>query len=106
MYYYISIYLYRYYIEFINQFFLPDISIIFLVAHLAKGKVSYCGRLSSIVCCPLTFHILIFSSETPFIFGGNIIFFINIKYCLKKNKKNNWSEKNVSIFPLCLKSLI
>jgi hypothetical protein len=38
---------------------------IFLLAHLAKGNVSFCHHLASVVCCPLTFHILIFSSETP-----------------------------------------
>jgi hypothetical protein len=31
-------------------------------AHLAKGKVSFCHHLASVVCRPLTFHILIFSS--------------------------------------------
>jgi hypothetical protein len=42
------------------------------LAHLAKGNVSFCHHLafvirrpSSVVCHPLTFHILIFSSETP-----------------------------------------
>ena len=35
------------------------------LAHLAKGKVSFCHHLASIVCRLLTFHILIFSSETP-----------------------------------------
>ena len=35
------------------------------LAHLAKCKVSFCHRLASVVCRPLTFHILIFSSETP-----------------------------------------
>ena len=35
------------------------------LAHLAKGKVSFCHHLASIICHPLTFHILIFSSETP-----------------------------------------
>ena len=30
------------------------------LAHLAKGNVSFCHH-----CRPLTFHILIFSSETP-----------------------------------------
>ena len=42
------------------------------LAHLAKGKLSFCHHLayvvrhlSSVVCCLLTFHILIFSSETP-----------------------------------------
>jgi hypothetical protein len=36
----------------------------FLV-HLAKGNVSFCHHLASVVCRPLTFHILTFSSETP-----------------------------------------
>ena len=36
-----------------------------LLAHLAKGNVSFCHHLASVVCHPLTFHILIFSSETP-----------------------------------------
>ena len=35
------------------------------LAHLAKGNVSFCHHLASGVCCPLTFYILIFSSETP-----------------------------------------
>ena len=37
------------------------------LAHLAKGNVSFCHhlRLSSVICRPLTFHILIFCSETP-----------------------------------------
>jgi hypothetical protein len=34
------------------------------LAHLAKGNVSFCHHLASVVCRPLTFHILIFS-ETP-----------------------------------------
>ena len=34
------------------------------LAHLAKGNVSFCHHLASVVCHPLTFHILIFSSET------------------------------------------
>jgi hypothetical protein len=37
----------------------------FLLAHLAKGNVSFCHHLASVVCRPLTFHILIFFSETP-----------------------------------------
>ena len=36
----------------------------FLV-HLAKGNVSFCYHLASIIRRLLTFHILIFSSETP-----------------------------------------
>ena len=35
------------------------------LAHLAKGNASFCHHLVSVVCRPLTFHILIFSSETP-----------------------------------------
>ena len=34
------------------------------LAHLAKGNVSFCHHLASVVCRPLTFHILIISSET------------------------------------------
>ena len=34
------------------------------LAHLAKGNVSFCYHKSSVICRPLTFHILIFSSET------------------------------------------
>ena len=37
----------------------------FFLAHLAKGNVSFCHHLASVVCRPLTFHILIFSSKTP-----------------------------------------
>ena len=40
-----------------------------LLAHLAKGNVSFCHHLASVICRPssrpLTFHILIFSFETP-----------------------------------------
>ena len=36
-----------------------------LLAHLAKGNVSFCHHLASSVCRPLTFQILIFSSENP-----------------------------------------
>ena len=45
----------------------PDISLkgaSFFLAHLAKGNVSFCHHLAYVVCCLLTFHILIFSSET------------------------------------------
>jgi hypothetical protein len=34
------------------------------LAHLVKGNVSFCHHLASVVCRPLTFRILIFSSET------------------------------------------
>ena len=37
----------------------------YFLAHLAKGNVSFCHHLASVVRRPLTFHILIFSSETP-----------------------------------------
>ena len=36
-----------------------------LLAHLAKGNVRFCHHLASIVCRPLNFHILIFTSENP-----------------------------------------
>jgi hypothetical protein len=36
----------------------------FLLAHLAKSNVSFCHHLAFVVRRPLTFHILIFSSET------------------------------------------
>ena len=39
------------------------------LAHLAKDNVSFCHHLASVICRPssrpLTFHILIFSFETP-----------------------------------------
>ena len=35
------------------------------LAQLAKGNMSFCHHLASVICRPLTFHILIFSSETP-----------------------------------------
>jgi hypothetical protein len=35
------------------------------LAHLAEGNVNFCHHLASVVCRPSTFHILIFSSETP-----------------------------------------
>jgi hypothetical protein len=35
------------------------------LAHLAKGNVSFCHHLASVVRRSLTFHILIFFSETP-----------------------------------------
>jgi hypothetical protein len=50
----------RLYATFRNQ--LKKAMNIFL-AHLAK--VSFCHHLSSVICRPLTFHILIFSSEIP-----------------------------------------
>jgi hypothetical protein len=38
---------------------------VLLQSDLAKGNVSFCHHLASGVRRPLTFHILIFSSETP-----------------------------------------
>ena len=35
------------------------------LAHLAKGNVSFYHHLVSVICRPLTFRILIFSSKTP-----------------------------------------
>ena len=45
-------------------FFCVFTYILIFLAHLAKGNVSFCHHLASVVCRPLTFHILIFSSET------------------------------------------
>jgi hypothetical protein len=39
--------------------------LIFFLANFAKGKMSFCHHLVSVVCHPFTFHILIFSSENP-----------------------------------------
>jgi hypothetical protein len=39
--------------------------LIFFLANLAKGNMSFCHHLMSVVCHPFTFHILIFSSENP-----------------------------------------
>ena len=41
----------------------PTPKMITFLAHLAKGNVSFCHHLASVVCRPLIFHILIFSSE-------------------------------------------
>jgi hypothetical protein len=42
-----------------------DFQCILFLAHLSKGNVSFCHHMASVVRRPLTFHILIFSSETP-----------------------------------------
>jgi hypothetical protein len=39
--------------------------LIFFLANLAKGNMSFCHHLLSVVCHPFTFHILIISSENP-----------------------------------------
>ena len=39
--------------------------LIFFLPNLAKGNMSFCHHLVSVVCDPFTFHILIFSSENP-----------------------------------------
>ena len=54
-----------YLIFMINGLFKILLLLCFLfLAHLAKGNVSFCHHLASVLCGPLTFHILIFS-ETP-----------------------------------------
>jgi hypothetical protein len=50
----------------VNGWQTTDIHIlIFFLANLAKGNMSFCHHLVSVVCHPFTFHILIFSSENP-----------------------------------------
>jgi hypothetical protein len=44
-------------------------NLIFFLANLAKGNMSFCHHLVSVVCHPFTFHILIFFSENPQPFG-------------------------------------
>jgi hypothetical protein len=39
--------------------------LIFFLANLATGNMSFCHHLVSVVCHPFTFHSLIFSSENP-----------------------------------------
>jgi hypothetical protein len=39
--------------------------LIFFLANLTKGNMSFCHHLVSVVCHAFTFHILIFSSENP-----------------------------------------
>jgi hypothetical protein len=39
--------------------------LIFFLANLAKGNMSFCHHLVFVVCHPFIFHILIFSSENP-----------------------------------------
>ena len=43
------------------------------LAHLAKGNMSFYHHLASVVCRQLTFHILIFSSETPHQMNWNLV---------------------------------
>ena len=50
-------------IDFSYILYLNDFS--YFLAHLAKGNVSFCHHLASVVRRRLTFHILIISSETP-----------------------------------------
>jgi hypothetical protein len=53
-------------------------NVFLLLANLAKGNASFCHHLASVVCRPLIFHILIFSSETP------------QSYELKLDRKHIW----------------
>jgi hypothetical protein len=52
-----------------NGLWWPCLLTLFLLlsflAHLAKGNANFCHHLASVVCRLLTFHILIFYSETP-----------------------------------------
>ena len=48
-----------------NEWFWTNLRTLDFLAHVAKGKVNFCHHLAPVVYRPLTFHILIFSSETP-----------------------------------------
>ena len=41
------------------DFLVDYVPLFSFLAHLAKGNVSFCHHLASVVCRPLTFHILI-----------------------------------------------
>jgi hypothetical protein len=47
------------------EWFWTNLRTLDFLAHLGKGNVSFCHHLAPVVYRPLTFHILIFSSETP-----------------------------------------
>jgi hypothetical protein len=63
-----------------------------------KGKVSYCHHLVSVVCCPLTFHLLTFSSETLISKGDDIKSYPSFnslgKNYLSFNRENDFLEIN------------
>jgi hypothetical protein len=51
--------------------------LIFFLANLTKGNMSFCHHLVSVVCHAFTFHILIFSSEN--LFGSYIVWLSSFK---------------------------
>jgi hypothetical protein len=55
--------------------------LIFFLTNLAKGNMSFCHHLVSVVCHPFTFHILIFSSENPRFFRNQPIRNKNCLWC-------------------------
>jgi uncharacterized membrane protein len=47
--------------------------LIFFLANLAKGNMSFCHHLVSVVCHQFTFHILIFRDEMSKLYRGHSI---------------------------------
>jgi len=52
-------------IEIVYLHVVQELNTPLFLPHLAKGKMSFCHHFASVVRRLLTFHILIFSSETP-----------------------------------------